>query len=128
MNITDIYEIGKICEFLTGITTAGAIATDGNKATDLAEYPNLKANMPIERYSVKHVVTRVQELQTRVSKEAFPATMEAMNELRDGLKEMEEYLEQNPSSTSFLRDPFAEDLVANAQVVRDRFEAELKEK
>jgi len=123
---SDAYEVGKIFEFLTGITTAGAVATDGNQLVKLDdEFPNLNDNMPMKRFSVMHVVDRVKRLQVLLKENGFTVSSEAMDELRDGLKEMEEYLEMNPSETSFLRNPFAEKLVENARAVEEKFCTEL---
>jgi len=128
VNTLDAIESGKIIEFLRGITTAGVVPTDGMKKADLKEFPNLEANLPANRFSVMTVVASVKRLYDLMEENGFKKTFSEMEALRDSLKEMEEYLELNPSSTSFLRNPFAEQLVENMKSIEETFQSEVGKK
>ena len=125
MKTSDAFEIGKLLEFLVGITSAGVVPVAGTKRVTLEEFPNLRDNLPINRYSVMRVVESVKRLSALLEENGFTGTLAEMDEIREGLKEMEEFLGMNPSPDSFLRDPFADNLVANARKVEEKFREEM---
>jgi hypothetical protein len=106
-------KLGSNLEYLRGICSVSLTPT-----ASLKEFPDLRENVPTQRYLVANVVEVLRSLLVQVQQMNLPASQVAAQGLIPMLKEMEEFLGLSESSRAvFLDDAFAQRLVVLAKQV-----------
>ena len=105
-------KLGSNLEYLRGICSASLAET-----ISLDAFPDLRENVPPQRYAVANVV-EVLRSPVQLGELQLPLSCQAARPFQPMLKEMEEFLAQSPSPrTSCLNDAFAQRLIVAAKQV-----------
>ena len=106
-------KLGSNLEYLRGICSASLAP-----AASLAAFPELRQNVPRERYLVVNVVEVLRSLLVQLEELQLPFSCQAATPFQPMLREMEEFLAKSPTPRStYLNDAFAERLIVAAKQV-----------
>ncbi len=85
-------KLGSNLEYLLGICSASLAGT-----TDLAAFPDLRENLPTQRYLVANVVEVLRSLMVQLHELQLPLSCQAANPFQPMLKEMGDFLAKSPT-------------------------------
>ncbi len=106
-------KLGSNLEYLRGICSASLAQT-----TSLAAFPDLRENVPSQRYLVVNVVEVLRSLLVQLQELQLPLSCRAAEPFQPMLKEMEDFLANCPTPrTTYLNDAFAQRLIVAAKQV-----------
>jgi hypothetical protein len=114
-------KLGSHLEFLRGVCTVSLMQT-----TSLAAFPNLMENLPLQRYSVLHIVEAIKSLLVLLQEMKLEQSRRAAAGFQPMLKEMQTFLAgRKTPEGAYLHDPFAEQLVLLSKQVASAVRREL---
>ncbi len=86
--------------------------------TNLASFPDLRENLPTQRYLVANVVEVLRSLMVQLRELQLPLSCQAASPFQPMLKEMEDFLAKSPAPrATLLTDAFAQRLIVVAKQV-----------
>ena len=106
-------KLGMNLEYLRGISTASIVLS-----TKLVAFPDLKENLPAQRFAASKVIEVLKSLLIQLDEMRLPQTLAAAAEYRPMLAQIEAFTSQSPIPGSVvLQDSFANKLVSVAKQV-----------